>query len=106
MRRGFVHIANGDVHNYVENCVFYVDQTGTVGNCPVPYYQAALLESLREATSWTETPRNHSKPDQPGWSYTGRSCGMRSAYTKAFLINYKLLEYSYSAGGYEASIHC
>jgi hypothetical protein len=102
----FVQIANGDVHNHVENCVFYVGQAGTLGNCPLPYYQAALLESLREATSWTEAPRNHSKPDQPEWTYTGRSYGMGSTYTHAFPIDYKLLEYSYSAGGYEASTHC
>ena len=88
------------------NLQLYLGPTGTSGNCPVPYYQATLPESLREATSWTETPRNHSKPDQPGWSYTGRSYGMGSTHTQPIPIDYKLLEYSYNSGGYEASTHC
>jgi hypothetical protein len=102
----FVQITNGDVHNHVENYKFFTGQAGTVGNCPVPFYQAALLESLREATSWTEIPRNHSKPDHPQWTYTGRSYGMGSASIYAFPIDYNLLGYSYNAAGYEASTSC
>jgi hypothetical protein len=72
----FYQAPGGNVYNFVYNCTSLRSQVGAVTNCPVPNHQARLLDSLRGATSWTETMRNHSKPDSSAWTYIGRSYGM------------------------------
>jgi hypothetical protein len=106
----FLQKPNGDVWNQVENCTSQRSQAGAVTNCPVPNHQATLLDSLRGATSWTETTRNHSKPDSSAWTYVGRSYGMGASLglvTAAGISDgYKLLGFSYNETGYETSISC
>ena len=106
----FQQFDNGDVWNYVQNCTSQRTQAVAVTNCPVPNHQAALLDSLRGATGWTDTSRNHSKPDSTAWTYAGRSYGMGASQGLATIqgipIDHKVLGYSYNETGYETSTHC
>lgn len=105
----FTQTPEGNILNQVQNCTSRRSQAGAVTNCPVPNHQAALLDSLRGATSWTDTARNHSKPDSSAWTYIGRSYGMGASQGlvgEGFAGDYKYLGYSYHETGYETSATC
>lgn len=107
---------NGNVWNFVQNCTRVrghgnVSSTTSISNCPVPNYQAQLLESAREASTGGSTgSRNHSKPDSPTWTYFGRSYGIGAAQglapAQAVPTDYSLLSFTYNETGYQTSVTC
>lgn len=104
------------VQNYVQNCTTVRGRgdllsTTSISNCPVPNYQAQLLESARDASAGGGvTMRNHSKPDSPAWTYRGRSYGVGNAQGLALLqglpADYDLLSYTYNETGYQTTVAC
>lgn len=105
-----------NVWNFVQNCTRVrgrgdSSSTISISNCPVPNYQAQLLESAREASAGgSTTSRNHSKPDSPTWTYRGRSYGIGAAQgltpVQGVPVDYSLLSFTYNETGYEASVTC
>lgn len=98
-----------NVWNYVQNCTMIRGEVTLVSNCPVPNYQASLLESAREASS-SDGLRNHSKPDNAMWTYRGRSYGVGSSQGLVTVQNiphdHALLGYTYNETGYLTSVQC
>lgn len=109
---------NRSVWNFVQNCTRVrgggggdLSSTISISNCPVPNYQAQLLESAREASAGgSTTSRNHSKPDNPAWMYRGRSYGIGAAQglttVKGVPVDYSLLSFTYNETGYHTSVTC
>lgn len=97
------------VWNYVQNCTMIRGEMTLVSNCPVPNYQASLLESARDASS-SNGLRNHSKPDNAMWTYRGRSYGVGSSQRLVTVQNiphdHALLGYTYNETGYLTSVQC
>ena len=73
-----------------------------------PGLQNLILDSARSATSYNGLPRNHSKNDNPSWSYVGRSYGVGSSTGVALLPDSydNLLSYSYYETGYDVQSSC
>ena len=73
-----------------------------------PGLQNLIIDSARSATSYNGLPRNHSKNDNPSWSYVGRSYGVGSSTGIAALPDSydNLLYYSYQETGYNAQSSC
>lgn len=94
----------------VNFCQIQNTSSGYASNCPVPYYQNALLDSAREATTLNGAPRNHTKLDNPIWSYRGRSYGAGSSLGLASVseipVDFQLKEFSFEEYGYTASVNC
>ena len=78
----------------------------TIDLCPG--LQNLILDSARSATSYNGLPRNHSKNDNPSWSYVGRSYGVGSSTGVASLPESydNLLYYSYHEMGYNVESSC
>lgn len=74
----------------------------------VPGLQNLILDSARSATTYNGLPRNHSKNDNPSWSYVGRSYGVGSSTGVALLPDSydNLLSYSYYETGYDVESSC
>lgn len=83
---------------------------GGVSKCPVPYFQNALLNTAREATTLNGALRNHSKLDTPSWTYQGRSYGVGGSVglgsVRKIPVDFHLTGYSFEEDGYNASAHC
>lgn len=98
-----------DVWNYVQNCTTVRGDMTSVSNCPVPNYQAVLLDSARGASS-SDGLRNHSKPNNPIWTYQGRSYGVGSSQglvdVQGIPYDYKLLNYAYNETGFLTEVEC
>jgi hypothetical protein len=98
------------VWNYVQNCTASRGEVTYVSNCPVPNQQKALLESARSATAGRGAVQNYSKPDNPTWTYHGRSYGVGSAQglreVEHVPEEYRLLGYTYNETGYEPNVAC
>lgn len=104
------------VWNWVQNCTAVrgnadMLSTTSISNCPVPNYQAQLLESARDASAGGGvTIRNHSKPDSPTWTYRGRSYGVCAAQGLESLQgapgDHDLLSYTYNETGYRTKVAC
>ena len=80
-----------------------------MSNCPLPYYQNALLNTARGATTPDGTPRIHPKLDNPKWAYHGRSYGVGSSVGLGSVIGIgdsQPRDYSFAEEGYNASVHC
>ena len=73
-----------------------------------PGLQNLILDSARSATSYNGLPRNHSKNDNPSWSYVGRSYGVGSSTGVALRPDSfdNLLSYSYYETGYDVESSC
>ena len=73
-----------------------------------PGLQNLILDSARSATTYDGSPRNHSKNDNPSWSYVGRSYGVGSSTGVALLPDSydNLLSYNYSETGYDVESSC
>ena len=73
-----------------------------------PGLQNLILDSARSATSYSGLPRNHSKNDNPSWSYVGRSYGVGSSTGVALDPDSydNLLSYSYYETGYNVESSC
>lgn len=104
------------VWNWVQNCTAVRGSAGmlsttSISNCPVPNYQAQLLEAVRDASAGGGVSvRNHSKPDSPAWTYRGRSYGVGAAQGLTSLEgvpgDHALLSYSYNETGYRTTVGC
>ncbi|KAM0801212.1 hypothetical protein BDR22DRAFT_196650 [Usnea florida] len=81
---------------------------GFIPACPVPGLQNLILDSARSATTYNGLPRNHSKNDNPSWSYIGRSYGVGSSVGVALRPDSydDLLSYSYYETGYDVESSC
>ena len=94
----------------LKGCHVQVYNDSHVTNCPVPYYQNALLNTAREATPPDDANRNHSKLDSPQWTYRGRSYGAGSSLGLGPISeipeNFQLTEYSFEENGYVVSAKC
>ncbi|KAI7778763.1 hypothetical protein LA080_001830 [Diaporthe eres] len=107
---------NNSVWNLVQNCTRVrgggdLSSTISLSNCPVPNYRAQLLESAHEASAGgSTTSRNHSKPDNPAWTYRGRSYGIGAAQgltpVQGVPADYSLLSFTYNETGYHTSVTC
>ena len=73
-----------------------------------PGLQNLIIDSARSATSYNGLPRNHSKNDNPSWSYAGRSYGVGSSTGIAALPDSydNLLYYNYYETGYNVESKC
>lgn len=104
------------VWNWVQNCTAVRGSGGmlsttSISNCPVPNYQAQLLESARDASAGGGVAmRNHSKPDSPAWIYRSRSYGVGAAQGLAspqgVPADHDLLSYTYNEAGYNTAVEC
>lgn len=103
------------VWNWVQNCTAVRGSGGlsttSISNCPVPNYQAQLLESARDASAGGGIAmRNHSKPDSPAWIYRSRSYGVGAAQGLAspqgLPADHDLLSYTYNETGYNTAVEC
>ena len=86
-------------------------KTSFLTNCPIPYYQNSLINTAQDATALGGTPRNHSKPDNPTWTYQGRSFGVGSSvgfdsFSSEPPKDFQLSRYSFEETGYNASATC
>jgi hypothetical protein len=99
-----------DVCNVLTNCLAVNNQLGFISTCPVPDLQGALLVSGSSATSISGSLTNHSKIDNPGWSYQGRSYGVASSQGIFFLDGLSEgqgpISYSYTESGYNVGVSC
>ena len=81
-----------------------------VTNCPIPYYQNALMNTAREATAPAGTLQDHSKLDNPKWVYQGRSYGVGSSIglmsPSDIPADLQLSNYSFEEIGYNAGVQC
>ena len=68
--------------------------------------QNLVLDSASSATTYNGEPRNHSKNDNPLWSYLGRSYGVGSSQGISDIIRGNLLGYNYTETGYLVDTHC
>ncbi len=94
-----------------DNCTVQMQTTSFITNCPIPYHQNSLINAAQDATALGGTPRNHSKPDNPTWTYQGRSFGVGSSIGFPSSISetpkdFQLNEYSFEETGYNASVTC
>lgn len=73
-----------------------------------PGLQNLILDSARSATTYNGLPRNHSKNDNPSWSYVGRSYGVGSSTGVALLPDSydNLRSYNYYETGYDVQSSC
>jgi len=103
-------LKDNDVWNYVTNCTSSNDGLGLVSSCPVPDLQGALLTSAASSSTPAGVTRNHSKNDNPAWSYKGRSYGVASSQGTTSLHGSLLgkipTTYTYTDVGYLAEAHC
>lgn len=107
---------NKSVWNFVQNCTSVrgggeFSSIISISNCPVPNYRAQLLESASEASAGGSlTSRNHSKPENPAWTYRGRSYGIGAAQgltsVQSVPADYSLLSFTYNETGYQTSVTC
>ncbi|KAG6356909.1 hypothetical protein INS49_014784 [Diaporthe citri] len=107
---------NRSVWNFVQNCTSArgggdFSSNISISNCPVPNYRAQLLESAREASAGGSiTSRNHSKPENPAWTYRGRSYGIGAGQgltpVQGVPADYSLLSFTYNETGYQTSVTC
>lgn len=98
------------VCNILTNCSAINNQLGFISTCPVPDFQGSLLNSGSSATTLSGAPRNHSKFDNPGWSYQGRSYGVASSEGIISLDGLPEdrypVSYNYTQIGYDVAVAC
>jgi len=99
-----------DVWNILGNCTSVDNELGYISSCPVPDLQASLLSSGSSASTLSGLPRNHSKIDNPSWSYRGRSYGVASSpgivSPAGFTDDLSPLSYTYTQAGYNTNVTC
>jgi hypothetical protein len=107
---GEFQLQGNDVWNYVNNCTLIDNELGFISSCPVPHIQGSLLNSGSSATTLSSAPRNHSKVDNPSWSFIGRSYGVASAEgivpPENMFAGITPLAYSYTRTGYDVAVNC
>ncbi len=89
-------------------CEIYDQVNGSFTNCPGLYQSGALLQSAGSATTIDGASRNHSKYDNSGFRYTGRSYGVGSSIglTVREAATMPALEYDYTEDGYLTDVSC
>jgi hypothetical protein len=63
----------------IQACERVNTERGFVPYCPVPGLKGFILEDASTATSVNNSPRKHSKLDNPDWTYQGNSYGVGSS---------------------------
>lgn len=58
------------------NCTRVTQTNGTFTNCPGRELAGAVIDAINTAGNVEGAPRNHSKPDNSGYTYIGRSYGV------------------------------
>lgn len=78
---------------------------GSFSSCPGLYESGLLLQSVSAATTIDSSPRNHSKNDNTGYRFIGRSYGVGSAagLTVGKLPDTLLRGYNFTQIGYSTS---
>jgi hypothetical protein len=99
-----------DVLNNQTYCNSTDTELGFISNCPVPDLQGSLLNSGGSATTLSGAARNHSKIDNPSWSFKGRSYGVASSEgiesLSGIFSHRDPLSYSYTQAGYNTLVTC
>ncbi|SMR48023.1 unnamed protein product [Zymoseptoria tritici ST99CH_3D1] len=76
--------------------------------CPGMYQSGAILQSGASAITYDGSERNFSKPDNSGYTYRGRSCGMGATIGWSGLGKKAgtVLNYTYTDTGYLPKVSC
>lgn len=101
----FMHVpADGGI--YV-NCTRVTQTNGTFVNCPGRELAGGIVDAISNAGAVDGVPRNHSKPDNSGYTFLGRSHGI--AASVGLMSQPQLgsvIGYEYPELGYHVTANC